>query len=105
MSLTSWLESLRSGRAGYATRRGRVERSRHTEELEPRALLTVSALLIGSELNVFTDAADSVAVRANVGGQVEILANGAVLTTAPTPNASAVTAIVVTGSDANNVID
>ncbi len=68
-------------------------------------MLTVSALMIGSELNVFTDAADSIAIRANAGGLVEILENGAVLATAPTPNAATVTAIVVTGSDADNAID
>lgn len=124
MSLTSWLQSLQtsllSGRTksrsyklpacGRLTARRPSGRSASwqlaaTEELEPRALLTVSALMIGSELNVFTDGADSIAIRANAGGLVEILANGAVLTTAPTPAASAVTAIVVTGSDADNVLD
>ena len=115
MSLTSWLQSLRS-RSQSRQRVGGFRGSRDVrplsgesgygaECLEARVLPTVSALLIGTELNVFTDAADSIAVRANPGGQVEILANGAVLLTAPTPAASTVTAIVVTGSDANNVID
>ena len=121
MSLTSWLQSLRMG----AERVARPESSKgvmsggpkprpsrwsgratHAAEcLETRVLPTVAALLIGTELNVVTDGADSITVRTNATFQVEILANGVVLNTAPTVNASAIQKLVVTGSDAANVID
>ena len=124
MSLTSWLQSLRMG-AGSGVRFfgiGRRNRSprRHAgtanseksntrplsgECLETRVLPTVAALLIGTELNIVSTGADSITVRTNAALQVEILANGVVLNTAPTVNASAIGKLVVTGSDAANVID
>ncbi|MFM9962008.1 MAG: hypothetical protein ACKV2Q_12370 [Planctomycetaceae bacterium] len=123
MSLTSWLQSLRmNARRSHSRRshsRQRVggfgashvvrprsgERGYGAECLETRILPTVSAVLIGAELNVFAEADDSVVVRANVGGQVEILGNGVVLNAAPTVNAAVIEKLVVTGSDGVNAID
>ncbi|MFM9963346.1 MAG: calcium-binding protein, partial [Planctomycetaceae bacterium] len=48
---------------------------------------------------------DSIVVRTNAALRVEILANGVVLNTAQTVNAAAIGKLVVTGSDAPNVID
>ncbi|MFM9962324.1 MAG: beta strand repeat-containing protein, partial [Planctomycetaceae bacterium] len=109
MSLTSWLQSLRSGRLTSRALRGSPLATRPSslaaECLETRILPTVSAVLIGAELNVFAEADDSIVVRANVGGQVEILGNGVVLNAAPTVNAAVIEKLVVTGSDGVNAID
>ena len=120
MSLTSWLESLRTRCTGYsasAFRRDRMDRARRAESISPlvqqvepleeRALLSVSALLINGTLNVTASGADNITVRANsTTGRLEILGNNNVLVgSTPNVSASALTGLVVTGSDSNNVID
>ena len=120
MSLTSWLQSLRSrchlSRSRSRQRAGGFRGSRDVrplsgesgygaECLEARVLPTVSALLIGTELNITAGGTDSVTVRANVSGFVEVLDQNGVLTTMPSVSASAVQALTVTGGDHANVID
>ena len=73
--------------------------------MEDRSLLSVAALFVGGELFVSSDGGDSIAIRQNTLGRVEILANGAVLGTAPNQLTSAVTSIVVKGGDSENNIN
>ena len=116
MSLTSWLQSLRAGRsgcAGSARRRGHAEvcatgvgsLGQSVERLEERALLTVSALLIGSSLEIVATGADNVTVRANASNQVEVLDQNGLLVSLPVLQASAVQSLTITGGDSANVID
>ena len=120
MSLTSWLQSLRS-RCQSSSSRSRQragglggscdvrplsgESGYGAECLEERVLPTVSALLIGTELNVTAEGSDSVTVRANAGGFVEVLDQNGLLTTMPSVSAAAIQALTITGGDNANVID
>ena len=74
------------------------------EQLEPRTVLSVSALFIAGTLEITADGADSITVRANA-GQVEVLDQNGLLPIAPAVNASDVLALVITGSDSENVVD
>ena len=119
MSLKSWLDSLRARCIGYsasAFRRDRADRARRAESINPlvqqvepleeRALLSVSALLINGTLSVAASGADNITVRANsTTGKVEVLNNSTLVGTVPNVNASALTGLVVTGSDSPNAID
>ncbi len=69
-------------------------------------LLTVTALVIGSELSVFATAGDSISVRENPSapGRVQVLGNGVNVAIVST-NASSLTAISVNGSDSNDTVD
>ncbi|HLQ45036.1 MAG TPA: hypothetical protein VK137_09930, partial [Planctomycetaceae bacterium] len=67
--------------------------------------MSVSALFVSGTLDVSADAADTITVRANVGGQVEVLDASGLLPLTPVVDASSVTAILVTGSDSPNIID
>ena len=121
MALTSWIESLRARCIGCAnssrpvwrdaprrdSRRGASCHTQAAEQLEDRTLLSVSALLINGTLNVTASGADNITVRANsTTGKVEVLGNNNVLVgSTPSVNASALTGLVVAGSDSSNVID
>ena len=69
-------------------------------------LLTVSALMIGTELSISATAGDSITVRENPSapGKVQVLGNGANVAIVST-NANSLTAISVNGSDSNNLIN
>lgn len=106
MRCLSWLSSVKD-RLALAKRRPRSARQpRNLEPLEARVLLTVSALMIGSELSISATAGDSITVRENPSapGKVQVLGNGTNVAIVST-DASSLTAISVNGSDSNNVID
>ncbi|MCX7421931.1 MAG: hypothetical protein NT013_20625 [Planctomycetia bacterium] len=119
MSLTSWLASLRTRCTGYmvsAFRRDRADHARRAESIAPlaqqvepletRSLLSASVLLINGTLNVSASGADNITVRANsTTGKVEVVNNNVLVGTVPNVNASALTGLVVTGSDSPNAID
>ena len=61
MQLSSWLGEFRQ-RVRIARRKGRRTQAQITAEmLETKTLLTVTGVLIGTELSVFVDGNDSVA--------------------------------------------
>src|SRR5712691_1776807 len=101
VELKSWLHSL--GRHHRRSRTSGLPAA--VERMEERSLLSVAALFVGGELFVSSDGGDSITVRQNASGSVEILANGTILGTAPNVLTSAVTSIVVKGGDDANTID
>ncbi|MBC7819239.1 MAG: hypothetical protein IAG10_20320, partial [Planctomycetaceae bacterium] len=106
MRCASWLSLFRTRLSSPKRRVRAIPSSRATERLEPRALLTVSAFMIGSELSISSNGADNIVVRENPTnpGKVQVLANGSTVGTVST-DASSLTAITITGSDSNNTID
>ena len=105
MLFKSWLQSF-----GRKQRRPRTTGLTTTtvaaERMEDRSLLSVAALFVNGELFVSSDGGDSIAVRQDSStGRVQVLANGAVLGTAPNVATSTVTSIVIKGGDDNNTID
>ena len=101
VTLKSWLHSL--GRNHRRTRTNGLPAT--VETMEDRSLLSVAALFVGGELFVSSDGGDSITVQQNAAGRVEILANGAILGTAPNVLTSVVTSIVVKGGDSENTIN
>ncbi|RMG34373.1 MAG: hypothetical protein D6725_14425 [Planctomycetota bacterium] len=110
MHWTSWLEQWRrrlaSGLRG-AKRRRRTSVARPGESCERRVLLSVSALVVNGELRVFSDGPDAIVIGATSDAtpKLNVLANGAVVTTVSSVDASSVTKIDVQGSDSPNLID
>src|SRR3989442_15879187 len=108
MALSSWLTSVRvlcSGRAGLDRRHGFVKPACAVEEFEPRVLLSVSALFVSGTLDVSADAADTIIVRANAGGQVEVLDQNGLLPLGPVGDGSSGAGVLVTGSGSANGVD
>ena len=85
--------------------RGGGSLGQSVERLEERVLLSVSALLIGSSLEIVATGADNVTVRANASNQVEVLDQNGLLVSLPVLQASAVQSLTITGGDSANVID
>ena len=84
MSLRPWLSGFRArlnnSRGRRIARRRDVPSQQITEQLEQRTLLTATALVIGTDLTVLTDAAEDVTIRANATtGNAEVLINNTVL--------------------------
>ncbi len=108
-------DDLRTAARGFIASSRTVRTSRRVadtpaEALEARAMLSVSTLLTGSvvtgmTLDIVADGPDTIIVRANVSGQVEVLDQNGRLPIAPSVDASAVTAILIAGSDSANVVD
>lgn len=109
MFFTSWIERVsRSLKRDSRRKEARAEFvGRASECLEERSLLTVSALVIGGELELTLDTDDDVAVRENPAapGTVQVVANGSPLLSLPTLATSSVTKILITGGDDANLID
>src|SRR5262245_26220407 len=97
MTFSSWLQSvcarcigrescshrslaLQSRAAGRTVGSGE---SSYVEGVESRLVLSVSALFASGTLDIVADGADTVIVRANAGGQVEVLDQNGLLATAP----------------------
>jgi Ca2+-binding RTX toxin-like protein len=109
--------SLRPWLSGFCTRlnnsrlrrvaRGRASGPQQTtQQLEQRTLLTATALVIGTELTVLTDAAEAVTVQANAtSGNAEVLINGAVLGSGSTVPAGSLTSLTIVTGSGNNQID
>lgn len=112
MFLNSWLSSfcsrsvLRSQRSLSSLSRRTSRSRRHaTEQLENRTLLTVTSVLNGTELSVFSDAGESLVVgRDSSTGFVTVTADGAPVTGLSFTNASTLTSLrVLTGSDDDSI--
>ncbi len=112
MRFLSWLETMR----GRITERDTTARRRRTkvpvagqlEQLEGKALLSVSALFVNGELNVVSDANDDITVSASGSGtsaRVQVLANGNLVTSVGSVLTSSVTSIVIQGGNLENTID
>ncbi len=112
MRFLSWLETMR----GRITERDTTARRRRTkvpvagqlEQLEGKALLSVSALFVNGELNVVSDANDNITVGSTGSGastRVQVLANGNLVTSVASVLSSSVTSIVIQGGNLENTID
>ena len=112
MRFLSWLETMR----GRITERDTTARRRRTkfpvagqlEQLEGKALLSVSALFVNGELNVVSDANDNITVSSTGTGasaRVQVLANGNLVTSVGSVPSSSVTSIVIQGGNLENTID
>ncbi|HLQ44028.1 MAG TPA: hypothetical protein VK137_04805, partial [Planctomycetaceae bacterium] len=106
MRIRFWLKSWQTRRKPFGMTRPATVAA---EQLEMRSLPSASALLVGNELNIALEGADSVRVSA-IGGNllVELAHNGGFLTpvtTLGTVPASSIQSIVITGGDQENTID
>jgi len=85
MQFQSWLDALRQRVRNTASRRPSSVNPRNipVEVVEQRTLLSVSALMVGGELSIISDGADSIEVRANpvAPTQLQVIANGTTATT------------------------
>ena len=107
MSLRPWLTGFRARLNKTRSRRGIRPQAQLTrsEQLEHRTLLTATALVIGTDVTVLTDAAEDVKVRANTtSGNAEVLIDGVVLASGSTVPAGSLTSLtIVTGSGDNQI--
>jgi len=101
MLVSPWLSRFRN-RLFSQSRRGR----RSVEQLESRTYLTVSGILVGTELTVFVDDGDDIAIQNNATtGEVQVLTGGTAVTTVPTVQSSLLTLLQVRAGDDANAID
>ena len=106
MSLRPWLSGFRARLNHQRSRRLTGNRSSRTEQLEQRTLLTATALVIGTDLTVLTDAAEDVTVQANATtGNAEVLIDGTVLSAGSTVPASLLTGLTIVTGSGDNVVD
>jgi Ca2+-binding RTX toxin-like protein len=105
MSLRPWLSGFRARLHNSRVRRVASNRASSSQQLEQRTLLTATALVIGTELTVLTDADEDVTVQANsTSGNAEVLINGVVLGSGSTVPAGSLTRLdIVTGSGNNQI--
>ncbi len=112
MRFLSWLEAVR----GRFTERETATRRRATklpvagqlEQLESKSLLSVSALFVNGELNIFSDSSDDITVgsaNSGAGTTVQVLANGTAVSSVESVLTSSVTSFVIQGGDLANTID
>ncbi|MGZ0162813.1 MAG: beta strand repeat-containing protein [Planctomycetales bacterium] len=110
MSLRPWLSGFRARlNNSQKVRNGRNRSDRRVQlvqSLEERTLLTATALVIGTELTVLTDAAEDVSVQANAtSGNAEVLINGVVLAAGSIIPAGSLTGLTIATGSGNNQID
>ena len=110
MSLRPWLSGFRArlnnSRGRRIARRRDVPSQQITEQLDQRTLLTATALVIGTDLTVLTDAADDVTIRANATtGNAEVLINNTVLASGSSVPAGSLTGLTIVTGSGNNQID
>ncbi len=116
MQLTNWLSEVTHNwdriRKDRATRKHsqwakRRERATGPEQLEPRELLSVTAIVVQNELYITAGVNDSVTVRTAVGNPapVEVLGNGVKVFGAGNVAASSLGRIRIEAGDGNNTID
>lgn len=112
MRFLSWLEAVR----GRFTERDTATRRRaaklpvagQLEQLEGKSLLSVSALFVNGELNIFSDSNENITVGSagtNQGTIVQVLSNGQPVTSVGSVPTSSVTSIVIQGGNLENSID
>lgn len=109
MQFQSWLDALRQRVRNTASRRPSAGNPRNipVEVVEQRTLLSVSALMVGGELSILSDGADSIEVRANpvAPTQLQVIANGTTATTVSNVAVSSVQSINIRGGSGANRID
>ena len=106
MFVSPWLNRLRDRLSCKTSRRPTTRRQR-TERLEDRALLTVVGTLTGTggaldpvTLTVFEDGGEDLVIQRDVGtGNVQVLADGSVVTSILPVDAGSLEALEVFGSD------
>ena len=110
MSLRPWLSGFRARlNNSRKVRNGRTRPGRPVQlvqSLEERTLLTATALVIGTDLTVLTDADEAVSVRANAtNGNAEVLIDGVVLASGSNVPAGSLTSLTIQTGSANNRVD
>ncbi len=117
MHFPQWLETVRQRlqrgpQASSLRRRSDRRDNVPSESLEQRALLSVSTLLVGGELSIYMDGADSVTVRPDPsdpdptnGAPLQVLENGVAATTVGGANITQVKSIRIRGGGGANDID
>ncbi|MDA0590143.1 MAG: leishmanolysin-related zinc metalloendopeptidase [Planctomycetota bacterium] len=110
MKFPSWLDSVRTrvGKQVAKKRRPKsLRRPRDVESLETRTLLTVSTLMIGTELSIVADGDDTIAVRPDPNNttRLQVIENGVVATTVAGVLVNNVQSIDVRGGSGSNAID
>ena len=114
MSVRSWLDGLRSRLQNRRLRRTpetalnvRSRMMRRAETLQDRTLLTSQVLLLGTELQILTDADEDITVQEDAGapGFVQVLIDSAVADSLPTVQTSLITQLTIIAGDSNNTID
>ena len=117
MRFHKWLDQLRqraqTGKSVVPTRRRDQAPVQAPSELfETRQLLSVSTLLVGGELSIVIDGADSVSVRPNPndttpadGAPLQVLENGVATSTIGNVNTQTVQSIRIQGGGGANSID
>jgi Ca2+-binding RTX toxin-like protein len=101
MLVSPWLRRFRNRHIAQP-RRG----LRTVEQLEQRTYLTVSGILVGTELTVFVDDGDDISIQNDATtGNVQVLSNGTPATTIPTVQSNVLTGLRVRAGDDANVIN
>lgn len=103
MHLSSWMSPFQN-RIRKSIRLRRRAHDRSIEQMEQRTLLTVTGVLIGSELSIFATANDAVTVRQGASGKVEVATGSGVVNTIPSIQSSALTKLTINAGDGNNAI-
>ena len=101
------MDRLRQKLSSKQLRRKVARHRTQSEVLEERTYLSVTSLFSGGELQIVSDGPDSIAVGIDplAPGNVRITVNGSTDPTLGTVQASAVTSLVIVGSDTENTID
>ena len=112
MRFLSWLEAVRvrftERETSTRRRAARSPVAGQLEQLEGKSLLSVSALFVNGELNVFSDSNDDITVGSAGSGAattVQVLANGNPVTSVGSVLTSSVTSFVIQGGNLENTID
>ena len=106
MSLRPWLSGFRARLNNSRTRRVPTNRGSSSQQLEQRTMLTASALVIGTELTILTDADEAITVQANAtSGNAEVQIDGVVLGSGSTIPAGSLTGLTIFAGAGNNQID
>lgn len=111
---SAWLEGFRSRLVAGRTLRRRAHGPKlvqvgvqEAQVLEDRKLLTATSLFIAGELQIQTDANESVRIQPNPSNAslVQVLVNNAPLVGQPTLQTSQVNSLVIVTGDAENTVD
>lgn len=110
MQFHSWLDAVRKRirvQQQRTRRKARRGQNRHTETLETRALLSVSTLLVGTELSIVADDNDSITVRPDPVNptRVQVVENGLASNTVNGVQVTDIQSISIRGGSGPNLID
>lgn len=106
MNITTWKKLLNRKLCGTSKRR-RARASVSSESLEQRVYLSAAAALINNELNVLSDADETIVIGTSQDGtgNLELLINGELHTGLQSVQSSQIEAIRVIGGSGGNLID